>query len=202
MPDEVIELHIPAKVTLGLKKAEVTLIQTAIIAWVRKIAPTLKIRSYADYIGDVPWTKVLGVPFEIKLFRFENLTRQKGWVKVVHSVVGDYEQQRRDRLKRVCDKKFPKLAAWRSKCGARTILVLEENDIQLTNYAIVAETYLSLVRDQFDRPDETYLVSSCREPWSIWPILIGDQTLYDLAIDDYVQRWEVDPTTLTSVTMR
>jgi hypothetical protein len=202
LPTEIIELHVPVKAMLGLKKADVVLVQAAITAWVRQTAPTLRTRSYADYTGDVPWTEVLGVPFEIRLFRFANLTRQEGWVHIVHSVAGDREQQRRDRLRRACDKKFPKLGAWRQKRGARTILVLEENDIQLTNYAIVAEAYLPLALGRIDRPDETYLVSSCVEPWSVWPILIGNRTLYDLAIDDYVQRWEVDPTTLTWATKR
>jgi hypothetical protein len=202
LPEEIIELHVPAKAMLGQKKAEVVLIQAAITAWARQAAPMLRTRSYADYVGDVSWTTVAGVPFEIRLFRFENLTQQKGWVQIVHSVVGDREQQRRDRLRRTCDKKFPKLAAWRQKRGARTILALEENDIQLTNYSIVADAYLPLALSRIDRPDETYLISSCVEPWNVWPILIGDQTLYDLAIDDYVQRWEVDPTTLTTVTMR
>lgn len=202
LPDEIIELHVPAKAMLGLKKAQVAMIQAAIIAWVRQTAPTLRTRSYADYVGDVLWAKVEGVPFEIRLFRFENLTRQKGWVQIVHCVVGDREQQRRDRLQRACDNKFPKLAAWRQKRGARTILVLEENDIQLTNYAIVARTYLPLALGRIDRPDETYLVSSCVEPWNVWPILIGVRTLYDLATDDYVQRWEVSPMTLMSMTRR
>jgi hypothetical protein len=201
-PTEIIELHVPAKAMLGLKKADAVLIQAAITAWMRQTAPTLRTRSYADYIGDVPWTAVSGVPFEIRLFRFANLTQRQGWVQIVHSVVGDRGQQRRDRLRRACNKKFPKLAAWRQKRGARTILVLEENDIQLTNCAIVAEAYLPLALDRTDRPDETYLVSSCIELWRVWPILIGNRTLYDLAIDDYVRRWEVDPTTLTSVTAR
>lgn len=202
LPTEIIELHVPAKAMLGLKMADVVLIQAAITAWVRQIAPTLRMRSYRDYSGDVPWTAVSGVPFEIRLFRFANLTQRQGWVQIVHSVVGDREQQCRDRLRRACNKKFPKLAAWRLKRGARTILVLEENDIQLTNYAIVAEAYLPLALGRADRPDETYLVSSCIDLWSIWPILIGNRTLHDLAIDDYVQRWEVDPTTLTSATAR
>ena len=201
-PNEIIELHVPAKAMLGRRKAEVVLIQAAITAWARQTAPTLRTRSYADYIGDVLWTKVPGVPFELRLFRFENLSRQNGWVRVVHSVGGDHEQQRRDRLQKACDKKFPKLAAWRQKRSAHTILVLEENDIQLTNHVMVAETYLQLALGRTDRPDETYLVSSCIEPWSVWPILIGDRTLYDLAINDYLQHWEVDPRTLASVTAR
>jgi hypothetical protein len=36
-------------------------------------------------------------------------------------------------MKEAVDKKFPKLAAWKNTEKAKTILVLEQNDIQLTN---------------------------------------------------------------------
>lgn len=198
LPTEIIELHVPAKAMLGQKKVTVAEIQAAIIQWARQNAPRLRPRSHADYVGDIPWTGVPGVPFKIMMFRIANPTKLSGFVKIVHSVDGDPGQRRRERLQRARDKKFPKLAAWREKSAARTILVLEENDIQLTSYAIVAEAYLSLALDRPDRPDETYLVSSCVEPWSVWPISIGTQTPHDVAIDDYDQRWEVDPATLTS----
>jgi hypothetical protein len=61
---------------------------------------------------------------------------------------------------------------------------------------------LPLARARADRPDETYLVTTCFDIWSIWPILIGDKDLNDLTVDDYVQRWDVDPATLTPATGR
>jgi hypothetical protein len=197
---DILEIHVPAKAMLGRKKDDVTRIQTAIITWVRQTAPTLGTRSYADYSGDIQWTSIEGVPYKLRLFRFQNFIDEPGKVQIVHSVEGDSDKHRSDRLRRVCDKKFPKLAAWKRYHDARTVLVLEENDIQLTNYALVADSYLPLAFARNDRPDETYLISTCIGPWNVWPILIGDKTLHDLAIDDYVQRWDVDPATLTHAT--
>jgi hypothetical protein len=62
------------------------------------------------------------------------------------------------------DKKFPKLAAWKANDGAKSILVLEQNDIHLTNASSVADIYLPLAKARPDRPDETHLVASCMEP--------------------------------------
>lgn len=200
--NDIIELHVPAKAMLGRSKADVAQIQTAIITWVRQQAPALERRSYANYIGDIRWVSVPDVPFAVRLFRFENLTPKSGWIQVVHSLGSNREQERMDRLRRACDKKFPKLAAWKRKHGARTVFVLEENDIQLTNYAVVADTYTPLAQGRPDRPDETYLVSTCVEPWSAWPLLIGDKTLSDLRVDDYVPRWEIDHTSLIPATPR
>lgn len=118
LPAEIVEIHVPAKAMLGRKKADVAQIQTALIDWARRTAPALRTRSYADYIGDIQWVSVPGVPFQVRLFRFENLTPRVGWVQIVHTVSGDREQQRTDRIQRACDKKFPKLAAWKRKHGA------------------------------------------------------------------------------------
>lgn len=202
LPPDVIELHVPAKAMLDRAKPEVARIQAALIDWIRHTAPTLAARSYADYIGDISWVSIPNVPFPVRLLRFETLPPLGARFQIVHSVSGDPDQERSDRLRRACDKKFPKLAAWKRDCGARTILVLEDNDIQLTNHAVVAESYLPLAFSRPDRPDETYLVATCMEPWTAWPLLIDDQTMYDLAVDDYVPRWEVDAAALAPATAR
>jgi hypothetical protein len=59
-----------------------------------------------------------------------------------------------DRLREPVEKKFPKLAAWKRDHKARTILVLKDNDMQLTNQAIVTETFLPLALERLDRPDQ------------------------------------------------
>jgi hypothetical protein len=51
----------------------------------------------------------------------------------VHLVTGNVEEAREHRLRAACAKKFPKLEVWRRSSGARTVLILEENDLQLTN---------------------------------------------------------------------
>ena len=49
-------------------------------------------------------------------------------------ILGDLEEARRARLKRVCDDKFAKLLRWQQDEGARTVLVMEENDLSSTNH--------------------------------------------------------------------
>ena len=54
-------------------------------------------------------------------------------------VKGGVEKARQTRLERTCDVNFGKLAKWKHDEGARTLLVLEENDLSLTNHQAVAE---------------------------------------------------------------
>lgn len=199
---EIIEIHVPIRAMLDRNKPEIKRIQKALIEWVQETAPTLETRRYAKYTKGDQWTNVPAVPFGVQLFRFDNPLKNEGRVQVVHRLGNDREEQRAQRILRACDRKFPKLWAWKRDHKARTILVLEENDIQLTNYAIVAETYLPIALSRPDRPDETYLVSTCLEPWEAWPILIDDRTLDDLRVNDYVPRWEINPHNLTAITRR
>jgi hypothetical protein len=201
-PTEHIELYVPVGAMQNRSKAEIAQIQAALIQWTRDLVHTMKIGRYADYGRGNHWVSVPGVPFQVQLFRFESLVAGKGRASIVHSVRGDLDRDRTARVGRACEKKFPKLAAWKRNSGARTILVLEENDIQLTNYAIVADTYIPLASSRDDRPDETYLVSTSTKTWDMWPILVGDKTLDDLAVDDYVPRWEIDPANPTPIKVR
>ena len=122
----------------------------------------------------------------------------------IRHLVDDIEKRRSDRMQAAIDKKFPKLAAWKASDGAKTILVLEQNDIQLTNASIVTDTYVPLAKARADQPDETYLVASCMGPpaWWMWPILIGDRSYYDFAQSDEPSYWEFDPDKLVAVTSR
>jgi hypothetical protein len=88
--------------------------------------------------------------------------------------------------------------------ATKTILVLEQNDIQLTNEAIVTDTFVPLATARTDQPDETYLVVSCMKPlWLGYPILIDDETFYDLARKkDAPVYWEIDQNALTPLTKR
>src|SRR5262245_44849553 len=64
--------------------------------------------------------------------------------------------------------------------GARTILVLEHNDVQTTNVLVVADAYLGVITPA-DAPDETYMVSTYSSPWYAWPILIDGRSYFNLA---------------------
>jgi hypothetical protein len=178
-------------------------IQQAVIAWVKATALTIPKRPSPDYRGNLfgP-VKVANVPFDLSLFRFEPPIVPGRYFQIRHTV-NDIAKLRTDRMQAAVDKKFPKLAAWKAHDKARTILVLEQNDIQLTNPSIVADTYLPLATARADRPDETYLVATCMSPnWWMWPILIGDRSYYDFAQSVETSYWEFDPSKLASLTKR
>jgi hypothetical protein len=80
--------------------------------------------------------------------------------------------------------------------------VLEDNDIQLTNQAIAAETFLPIAQARTDGPDGTYVVATCMDPWHGWPMLIDDVSYFDLARDGNGYGWEIDETSLAGLTRR
>lgn len=198
----VFELIIPTNAFRGMKMPEVHAIQKAIIEWVKVTASTLPKRLYADYRGTgIGSITVPGIPFAVSLYRFEPVLVPGHYFQIKH-LVQDAEQSRTDRIRESVEKKFPKLAAWKRDSNARTILVLEDNDIQLTNHAVVTKTFLPLARARTDRPDETYVVASCMDPWHAWPVLVDGKSYFDFAQVGDVQDWEIDPTKMSALTKR
>jgi hypothetical protein len=196
------ELHLPANAFEGRPMPEIRRLQQAIIAWVIATAPSVPARRYADYRGtSVGPVTPPGVPFALSLYRFEPSVLPGHYFQIKH-VVTDIDKLRTERIGEAIARKFPKLAAWKSNHGARLVLVLEDNDIFLTNEIIVTDTYLPLAMARADRPDETYLVSTVSNPWHGWPILIDGKSLFDLAKNGDEPRWEIDPAGLTPLTKR
>lgn len=198
------ELHIPVNAFQRRGASEIAGIQQALIDWVKLTAPTVPKRPYPDYRGNpIGPVDVAGVPFPVVLIRFEPVIVPGHHFELRHTV-SDGDQLRADRIKRAIEKKFPKLHRWKRAYGAKTILVLEQIDIQLTNPDTVTETFVPLATARDDRPDETYLVVSCMRPlWLGYPILIGDETFHDLARKqaDPVY-WEIDQNALKPLTKR
>lgn len=201
--DALFELYLPINSLHGRKTAQLEAIQQGIIDWVKQTAPTIPKRDIPDYRGNgVGPTRPANVPFDVTLFRFEPPIVPGKHFQIRHTVP-NIEKLRADRMQAAIDKKFPKLGAWKKNEGAKSILVLEQNDIQLTNASIVADVYLPLAQARSDRPDETYLVASCITPkWWMWPILIGDRTYYDIGKSNDPCYWEFDPSQLTPLTKR
>jgi len=201
--DALFELYLPINSLHGRKPAQLAIIQQSIIDWVKQTAPTIPKRDFPDYKGNgVGPSRPANVSFDVTLFRFEPPVVPGKHFQIRHTVP-DIEKLRTDRMQTAIDKKFPKLAAWKKNEGAKSILVLEQNDIQLTNASIVADVYLPLAKARADRPGETYLVASCITPkWWMWPILIGDRSYYDYAQSDDESYWEFDPSRLTPLTKR
>jgi hypothetical protein len=198
--DEVYELGLPAKALQGKKGREV--IHEALIAWIKQTAPTLPKRRYADYKKPSPSVSVPNVPFPVDLYRFEGIPGL-GRLQITHCVKGDWDAMREKRIRQACDDKFEKLAWWKKNAGARTILLLENTDIQLTNSSSVAETFLSIAKGRPDRPDETYLIDTCTSgSWFLWPLLIDEKSYFDLSRERHPLAWEVASADLVCATKR
>ena len=181
-PDEVFELGIPVNALQGLKKKELARIQAALAAWVEATAPTVPIAPYARYLPSIQKVQPPGVLFEVRLDRFQSI-RPPGRFSIKHSIVAeDLEPAREMRIRTACEKKFPKLEAWRQDQQARTVLILEDNDIQLTNPARVFDTLAAIQQDFTSWPDEIYLVSTIiKNPWYVHALQVGDRHYYELS---------------------
>jgi hypothetical protein len=104
------------------------------------------------------------------------------------------------RIRRACLKKFPKLAEWKA-LGARTVLILEGVDDQLTNPIEVANALFSVEKQIGNEPDEIYFVMSAFAPWRVWFIRVAARSFFDLS-DPNERAWDVDPAGLLRLTGR
>ena len=135
------ELHLPAGALRPFRGKALQNVQRALADFVIAIAPTLPLAQPGRYVTPVAKHIVPDVPFEVSVHRNSTLGIQPPF-SVIHLVDGSLETQRENRIREACARKFPKLAAWRAKAGARTVLVLEDNDIQLTNPELVWHAYM------------------------------------------------------------
>jgi hypothetical protein len=198
-PAEEFELHIPIGAMEGLHRREVSSAQRLLIDWIVASAPKLWIPPPGRKDTRVQPTHIPGVPFAVKLYRLQGRIF-RGKVQVVH-VVSNVETRRVERISIALKKKMPKLASWKKEAGARTVLVLEENDIQLTNSQVVTEAVLKSEEELGRAADEIYLVSTSFAPWHVYFIRVGDRSYFDLN-DPEDRSWDADPSNLASLTER
>jgi hypothetical protein len=201
-PDDTFELGIPVKGLHGLKRKDLLQIQTALAAWIEVTAPTVPLAPYGRYHPDIKKVQPPGVPFEVRLDRFHTVVPPSRFM-IRHSISKEeLELERKVRLRAACEKKFTKLDIWRKDSGARTVLVLEDNDIQLTNPEQVFQTLSGLRRNFSNWPDEIYLVSTMiKNPWWVHALQIGDHHYYELSEMGRCMT-EFDPEALDDLTGR
>jgi hypothetical protein len=200
-PNEHFELHIPVKATQGLKGGALRRVHKTIAAWIIETAPTLPIARYGRYVLPIRRDTLPDVPFWVTLHR----TTTEGFpprFSIHHLVEVDHEAERVERIREACQRKFPKLARWKRDQGARTVLVLEENDIQLTNQQVVADALLEVEQTMPDRPDEVYLVSTAVNAlWFSFALRVDQRDYYDFS-RAFECAEEIDPAILINLTGR
>jgi hypothetical protein len=182
--DDTFELGIPVNGLRGLRRKELAEIQKAIAAWVEAIAPTVPRAPYGRYLRSIKKVQPAAVPFAVRLDRFQPVFGS-GRFMIKHSLAeADLPELRAARIRSACEKKFPKLEVWRRDYQARTILVLEDNDIQLTNPQRVFDTLASMKKDFTNQPDEIHLVSSIGDrSWFVHALRVDNRDYYELSED-------------------
>ena len=173
----------PAYYTLELRtdhrvtKKLVTKAQQALICWVSAEAEALYARARAseslpksartaqEFPGLIPYSVCLSCMLPGK-----PSDNEKGKFSVVRLDESD-EKQRFQRLCRALADKCPKLQQCKER-GARTILVLEQPDIALSNYTDIRKTLDRAAEKRADLPDEIYLVWAVPDvtTWYVFPM--------------------------------
>ena len=93
-------------------------------------------------------------------------TGQFGAVRIVDD---NLEEQRIERLRKALADKCPKLQHCKDR-GARTVLVLEDDDIANSNSVVVREALNRAGEERTDLPNEIYLVETKVNTWYMWPM--------------------------------
>jgi hypothetical protein len=196
---EYIELHMPLKATEGLRGKALASVQEALAEYVLAKAPTLPIGREGRYVLPIQTEQPPGISFKVSLHRWSRSWHAKRFA-IVQKISEDLESARRARILRACQKKYPKLAVWGSQ-GARTIMILEDNDVQNTGDHLVAEALLLAEQTVgCNKPDEVYLVTTFSDPWFGHVIRIDSKTYFDFAYEVQHNRyWEIKPDSLVDV---
>lgn len=196
-PDECFQLFVPIAASVGLKRADHDGVRAALIDWVRKEAPGVEPRPYASRVT-AKEVQPPGVPFPVRLVRYQPAMPMGGRFVFVQVAPGADDTRRVERIARACEKKYPKLRAWKVKEGARSIIVFEDNDMILTNEQLISDALVRAEASRSDRPDEAYVVATYVTPWYVTCLRRPGWTHYD----DSERFWEIDPATLTDLTGR
>jgi hypothetical protein len=198
------ELFHPVEAAVDISSSKIRAVQNALISWIDANASALPLTRYADpYPYSARRETIVDIPFPFSLYRWSlrDLTSSplSGRISRRPSVSGDVETARQARLGRTCDDKFAKLAKWKRDAGARSVLVMEENDLSLTNHQLVADAMARAEAGRSDAPDEIFLVSTERPtPWWVTCLRRDGKNYYN----DGERFHELDPAILTQLTKR
>jgi hypothetical protein len=200
IPDgELYDLQIPAGATLKLNERKVREIVSVLATWIAnegsraQLAPPGRKGIPIERVADAV------IPFTVRLYR-SALPGSPGLFWTTHTV-DQLANSRSARIERACRAKYPKLEKWKQR-RARTVLIFEENDIQLTKAADVCRSLLEVEKSlQIVVPDEVYLVTTSLLPWRVWFLRVNARSFFDLS-DPNERAWEIDPAELLRVTAR
>jgi hypothetical protein len=114
------------------------------------------------------------LPFTVQLHRRHGA----GSHVAVHCLIeGEGDDLRLQRMRRALNDKCPKLSAWASD-NRTSVLLLEANDIQLSNASVAFDAFRAAIADHKDQPDIVIFVETDGSPMYAWMFkegeLVGD----------------------------
>ncbi|HEX8622003.1 MAG TPA: hypothetical protein VF718_08525 [Allosphingosinicella sp.] len=174
-------LYFPENPTDGRHRRTHAALRAKIVAWVRDAAAELA--AAAPERGPRPFhfdrsleTEIDGLPLRLQ--------RYADWSEDGHhdgrlfhyrllAGDGDVESRRLPRIERALDDKFPKLKAC-AELGDLTVLILEWNDIVLSNEIAIAEALETALAMRNFCPDYIFIAGTCiDEEWHLHQPVIG-----------------------------
>ena len=192
------ELHVPIDFRLPNRKAERQKALSNLVDWLvagarttdeRNSGPRLSRRS--PYRSD---DRIQGTPphflCEIELLRWPDATlmrRRPGFLGMKLVCPDGLEDRRRRRLDRAFSKKCPKLQQCKED-GARTVLVLESDDIALTSFDLIGNQLSAVLAERRDVPDDIFLVQTDTDPWWVWLMKQDDDHWPAVRMPEWNQR--------------
>jgi hypothetical protein len=85
----------------------------------------------------------------------------------------DLEAARRERISLALSRKLPKLRE--ASRGGAGVLILESNDVALSNRIVICETVISLSKDIAWIPEYVFVLETENEPWLVCPLKEGEE---------------------------
>lgn len=190
----------PLNANLKAKGTDLPQFQSKFIDWVCETAAAFHTEHPTVPTKEESWRGITqrvsesppDFPFEVSLHRELHWARSGIHDGVllaarVLSEKDDLESLRAERLQRTLTKKCPKLKRCKED-GARTVLVLEDNDMILSNYGLIHDALTKLLATNSDLPDEIHLVTTSVQEWDVRTLYcdgdmgpVDDRTDFDSA---------------------
>jgi hypothetical protein len=145
----------------GLTKRQVDTVREKIEQWIISIAPSLKPTRYRTDIRRNVIDRM-----EVALYATIPLGALGGVLRIARYEPPNLEGLRRKNLQRSLEKKLPKLQHW-SRDGFSTVLVLESEDIALTNHQLVLDALRRCLPNRFTCPTHIFFVEASTPTWYV-----------------------------------
>jgi len=161
------ELVVQPGALSAVKKKQLPAIRDHLLAWVRKIAPTLAATAPNNYARDMP----TGVGFEVILYRLPK-QQSAGRLRWAYAMPKDLQQEQRTPVRKAMREKLPKLCRWRAE-GAVAVLAAVTKDIALSDEHMVAELFVSELRSRgidLDQHSRLFIVDTAACQWPVYAV--------------------------------